>query len=69
MTTSPAPAPGPTAVSPAATGHWCATCGSEATFEQPDCPDEHGGDCPEWVCVRCGEAFLIGFALPDRRSA
>ena len=45
---------------------WCATCGSDVTFEQPECADEHGADCPEWVCVRCGEAFLVAFALPER---
>jgi hypothetical protein len=38
------------------------------TFEQPECIDEHEGECPEWVCIRCGEAFLVGFALPERRS-
>ena len=40
---------------------WCATCGSDVTFEQPDCIDEHEGDCPEWVCIRCDEACLVGF--------
>ena len=43
------------------------------TFEQPECLDEHEGECPEWLCQRCGEAFLVGFALPQatarRRAA
>jgi hypothetical protein len=57
----------------AAVLRWCATCGSDVTFEQPECLDEHEGECPEWLCQRCGEAFLVGFALPQpgsvRRSA
>jgi hypothetical protein len=52
----------------AAVPRWCATCGSDVTFEQPECIDEHEGECPEWACVRCGEAFLVGFALPERRA-
>jgi hypothetical protein len=35
-------------------------------FEQPECRDHHGGDCPEWVCVSCGEALLLGFVPPER---
>jgi hypothetical protein len=35
------------------------------TFEQPECIDEHEGECPEWLCLRCGEAFLIGFTQLD----
>jgi hypothetical protein len=38
------------------------------TFEQPECLDEHAGECPEWLCLRCGEAFLVGFALPQPGS-
>ncbi|MBE1537612.1 hypothetical protein [Actinomadura algeriensis] len=29
-------------------------------FEQPPCPDGHGPDCPERVCVECGAAVLLG---------
>ena len=43
---------------------WCSTCRDEVMFEQPECRDEHGGDCPEWVCVQCGEALLLGFGRP-----
>ncbi|MGA8116164.1 MAG: hypothetical protein WCA46_21095 [Actinocatenispora sp.] len=38
----------------------CSTCGGLMPFEQPECADGHGTDCPEWCCVRCGEALLIG---------
>ena len=41
---------------------WCATCRDDVAFEQPSCVDGHGLDCPEWVCVRCGEAVIVGFA-------
>ena len=52
----------------AAVLRWCATCGSDVTFEQPECLDEHEGECPEWLCQRCGEAFLVGFAMPQLGS-
>ncbi|QXJ20556.1 hypothetical protein AGRA3207_001287 [Actinomadura graeca] len=29
-------------------------------FEQPPCPDGHGGECPERACVECGTAVLVG---------
>ena len=45
---------------------WCATCLDETMFEQPECHDQHGGECPEWVCVSCGEALLLGFVPPER---
>jgi hypothetical protein len=34
-------------------------------FVQPPCIDGHidaGGECPEWACVDCGAAFVIGNA-------
>ncbi|HEX6498446.1 MAG TPA: hypothetical protein VF054_05370 [Micromonosporaceae bacterium] len=37
----------------------CATCATITLFEQPPCLDGHD-ECPEWVCVRCGEALLVG---------
>ena len=43
---------------------YCATCRADGAFEQPECLDGHGRDCPEWVCVTCGDAFVVGFALP-----
>lgn len=44
---------------------WCTTCTAEVAFEQPVCGDDHGVDCPEWVCVQCGDALLLGFDLPS----
>ena len=40
---------------------WCAICGAEQPFEQPECADGHGSDCPEWVCSACGDALLVSF--------
>lgn len=44
---------------------WCTTCQDDTEFEQPGCADGHGGDCPEWACAGCGDAVLVGFALPE----
>ncbi|MGI8698143.1 MAG: hypothetical protein ACR2J0_03215 [Mycobacteriales bacterium] len=38
----------------------CAICSDERRFEQPPCVDEHDLGCPEWVCVDCGAALLMG---------
>ena len=41
----------------------CPTCDDVAVFVQPPCADGHtedGGECPEWICVDCGSALLIG---------
>ena len=41
----------------------CPTCDDVAVFVQPPCADGHtedGGLCPEWICVDCGAALLIG---------
>ena len=51
---------------------YCAGCSEDRPFEQlhaePDgCPDVPDGDCPEWGCLVCGDAFLIG--LPAREPA
>ncbi len=48
---------------------WCGTCDEELLFEQPDCTDGHGADCPEWVCVQCGRALLLGFLEVGSRRA
>ena len=48
---------------------WCASCRAEQAFEHPECSDEHGRDCPEWACVACGEAIIVGFELADPRAA
>lgn len=45
--------------------HHCSACGTERPFEQPPCLDGHGDDCPEWVCVDCGDALLIGLPPID----
>jgi hypothetical protein len=36
-------------------------------FEQPQCLEDHGHgvDCPEWACVVCGEAVVVGFGLTE----
>ncbi|MGH8892911.1 MAG: hypothetical protein ACRDWY_06340 [Actinomycetes bacterium] len=44
---------------------WCTTCQDDVFFEQPDCFDNHGADCPERVCVQCGDALLVGFDLSE----
>jgi hypothetical protein len=40
---------------------FCVTCAADASFEQPECLDEHGADCPELVCAECGDAYVVGF--------
>jgi len=43
----------------------CPDCGEARQFVQPVCPDGHtddGGECPEWACVDCGAAFVLGEA-------
>jgi hypothetical protein len=40
----------------------CLSCGGDEPFEQihvGTCPDT-GGDCPEWACVSCGAAVIMG---------
>ncbi len=48
---------------------YCSTCSGEREFEQPPCPDDHGPDCPEWLCVECGFAVVIEFDLIDEEPA
>jgi len=43
----------------------CPTCDDVTDYVQPPCVDGHtedGGECPEWICVDCGTALLIGDA-------
>jgi hypothetical protein len=47
---------------------WCPCCRDERFFETPPCPDGHGADCPERVCVGCGTAVWIGPLLPVERQ-
>ena len=47
---------------------YCPECAEFGAFEQPPCVDGHGPDCPEWLCLTCGIALLIGVPveqLPD----
>ncbi|ADP80328.1 hypothetical protein [Pseudofrankia inefficax] len=39
---------------------FCPKCADERPFEQPECLDGHGADCPERACVECGAAVLLG---------
>ena len=41
----------------------CPTCDDVTDFVQPPCLDGHtedGGECPEWICVDCGTALVMG---------
>ncbi len=41
----------------------CPPCGEITEYVQPPCTDGHtddGDDCPEWSCVRCGSAVVMG---------
>jgi len=49
----------------------CPVCGDERRTEQPVCPDGHGDDCPDRICVDCGTALFLDPVLtgrPARRS-
>ena len=53
---------------------FCPECGDDRLFEsyhgEPGgCPDSPDGDCPEWGCVACGTALLIGLAATDGAAA
>jgi hypothetical protein len=40
----------------------CPDCGGDQPFEQihtGSCPDT-GAECPEWACVSCGAAVIMG---------
>lgn len=41
------------------TTQWCVACATDQAFEQPPCPDGHGADCPEWLCLDCGSAVVL----------
>jgi hypothetical protein len=60
------------AASPVATAaavfRTCIDCGGERAFVQPPCEEGHGVDCPDWVCVECGAAVLIGALTPSGRA-
>jgi hypothetical protein len=45
----------------------CPPCGELTEHVQPPCADGHtdaGGECPEWACVRCGAAVVMGAPAP-----
>ena len=42
----------------------CSGCADERAFVQPDCVDGHGADCPEWLCLDCGDAIVLGVFHP-----
>jgi hypothetical protein len=44
---------------------YCPDCGETRAFAQvhPDpgsCSEASGGICPEWYCIACGAALLLG---------
>lgn len=39
---------------------YCACCGEVCGFEHVSCQDGHGAECPEFCCVECGAAVLVG---------
>ncbi len=52
---------------------YCTGCGTQRLFEQfhaepGGCPDAPDGDCPEWGCTACGEAFIVGVSADVRAS-
>ncbi len=49
---------------------YCSICTSTRVFEPVPCPDGHGGDCPELLCVECGYVVVIGLvADPEAAPA
>ncbi|MDQ2789339.1 MAG: hypothetical protein M3Y73_06390 [Actinomycetota bacterium] len=47
---------------------YCPECADLRVFEQPPCVDGHGMDCPEWLCLTCGTALLIGVPVELREQ-
>jgi hypothetical protein len=43
----------------------CPVCAAPREFEQPPCPDGHGADCPDLVCVECGIVLVVRPYAPD----
>ena len=51
---------------------YCPDCRENGTFAQAhsdpgNCSDASGGMCPEWYCIACGAAVLLG-TVPARRQ-
>lgn len=38
----------------------CGVCGVEEVFDRLPCGDGHGEDCPDLVCLRCGDVVVVG---------
>ncbi len=51
------------------TSRWCSICLSDVEFEQLSCPDGHGEECPEWVCLRCSTAVVVAFSADSPEHA
>lgn len=45
----------------------CRNCARRTEFEQPPCPDGHDSECPEWYCIECGAATILGRQSSRRR--
>lgn len=43
---------------------FCPGCRDERIVEQPECIDGHA-ECPEWACVECGTAIVVGWLTVD----
>jgi len=49
---------------------YCDICAGPRPYEQPPCRDHDHCDCPEWACVSCGDALVIGlFPVRSERRA
>jgi hypothetical protein len=48
---------------------YCAGCGEEFHAKPALCPDAPDGDCPEWACAVCGDAFIIGPLVREQASS
>jgi hypothetical protein len=49
--------------------YYCALCAAESAFSRPGCDDGHGVDCPEWACIECGSAILVGVLVEVREAS
>ena len=49
--------------------HWCDGCAADVAFDRFDC-DDHGGDCLELVCTRCGAGLeLVAVGIAEASTA
>jgi hypothetical protein len=54
---------------------YCPSCGWDTPLAQlhglpGGCPDVTDGNCPEWYCLSCGTAMILGaLPAPDELSA